>query len=84
MFLTRKQAEQIVKQGRGNRQTITKILQSMDFPVHDAIFSTKTSDMDLRVYNSDRTMTRITRQGNNPISVTIEPVVKGTFLVEED
>lgn len=84
MILPKKQAEQIVKQGKGKREAIIKILQGRDFPVHDTIFSLKTSDMDLRVYNSDGTMTRIARKGNKPVSVSVEPVERGAFSTEEE
>lgn len=62
--LTRKQGEQIVRQARGDKKNLIRILRGEGFQVIDKADPNQPLLVDLEVPNSDKTKTRIcTRDG---------------------
>lgn len=72
MILTKKQGEQVAKQGRNDMEKIVKILRNMDFSVMDGIGYGRRGTGIVMVPNSDGTVTRFLRDKKFGIVVSVD------------
>ena len=83
MTLTKRQAEQVIKQGRFKKEAIIKILRDMDFQVFDAVDPKRPFDTELIIFNSNGTATRIIRDGAIGLTVRIDKMDAETYFGEK-
>lgn len=84
MILTRRQAVRIAKQGKDRKDAVVKILRDLDFPVLVVRNPDNPFNVELRIYNSDRTMTKMLKTGNRIFLVGVEKMSKDLFAGEEE
>ncbi len=79
MFLTKRQAEQVAKQGRNDFEKIVKILRSMDFCVMDGVGFGKRGTGIVMVPNFDGSFTRFVRGKKGRLIISIDKPERDPF-----
>lgn len=79
MILTKKQAEQIVRQGKNDKDKIVRILRSRDFTVFDSTGPGDRKSVALQVFNTDGTVTRIVSVGRCQLNVLVVKPTENQF-----